>query len=50
LRLPIVGADSPNEYFVVEGVDARHGHVYGLDGVEKSMATILYNYGRKARI
>ena len=52
LRLPIVGAalghggraHSPNEYFVIEGADARHGHVYGLAGTEKSMATILYNY------
>ncbi len=52
LQLPIVGAalghggraHRPNEYFVIEGANARHGHIYGLAGVEKSMATILYNY------
>lgn len=55
LKLPIVGAGlghggrahSPNEYFVIEGIDARHGRVYGLAGVEKSMATILYNFAGK---
>ena len=37
-------AHSPNEYFVTEGADARYGRVHGLAGVEKSMATILFNY------
>jgi len=58
LKLPIIGgalghgarAHSPNEYYVVEGVNGRHGRVYGLAGAEKSMATILYNYaGKKPR-
>jgi acetylornithine deacetylase/succinyl-diaminopimelate desuccinylase-like protein len=55
LRLPIIGAalghggraHSPNEYFVTEGTDARYGRVHGLAGVEKSMATILFNYAGK---
>ncbi|UCE44004.1 MAG: M20/M25/M40 family metallo-hydrolase [Candidatus Bathyarchaeota archaeon] len=56
LRLPLIGAalghggraHSPNEYFVIEGADARHGRVYGLAGVEKSMAALLFNYTGKA--
>jgi len=58
LKLPIIGgalghgarAHSPNEYYVIEGANGRHGRVYGLAGAEKSMATILYNYaGKKPR-
>jgi len=55
LKLPIIGAalghgaraHSPNEYYVIEGANGRHGRVYGLAGAEKSMATILYNYAGK---
>jgi hypothetical protein len=55
LELPIIGgalghggrAHSPNEYYVIEGANGRYGRVYGLAGVEKSMATILYNYSGK---
>jgi acetylornithine deacetylase/succinyl-diaminopimelate desuccinylase-like protein len=55
LKLPIIGAalghgaraHSPNEYYVIEGTNGRHGRVYGLAGTEKSMATILYNYAGK---
>jgi acetylornithine deacetylase/succinyl-diaminopimelate desuccinylase-like protein len=55
LELPIIGgalghgdrAHSPNEYYVIEGVNGRYGRVYGLAGAEKSMATILYNYAGK---
>jgi acetylornithine deacetylase/succinyl-diaminopimelate desuccinylase-like protein len=57
LNLPIIGAalghggraHSPNEYYVIEGVNGRHGRVYGLAGAEKSMATILYNYAGKKK-
>jgi acetylornithine deacetylase/succinyl-diaminopimelate desuccinylase-like protein len=55
LKLPIIGATlghggrahSPNEYYVIEGTNGRHGRVYGLAGTEKSIATILYNYAGK---
>jgi len=55
LKLPIIGAGlghggrahSPNEYYVIEGANGRHGRVYGLAGAEKSMATILYSYAGK---
>jgi acetylornithine deacetylase/succinyl-diaminopimelate desuccinylase-like protein len=55
LNLPIIGAGlghgarahSPNEYFVIEGANGRHGRVYGLAGTEKSMATILHNFASK---
>ena len=34
------GAHAANEYFVVEGA----GNTYGMAGMEKSIATVLYNY------
>jgi hypothetical protein len=40
-------AQSPNEYYVIEGANGRYGRVYGLAGVEESMATILYDYSGK---
>jgi len=55
LNLPIVWgalghggrAHSPNEYYVIEGADAKYGRIHGLDGAEKSMATVLYNFADK---
>jgi acetylornithine deacetylase/succinyl-diaminopimelate desuccinylase-like protein len=55
LRLPIVGgalghgdlAHSPNEYFVVEGCDAKYGRVHGLAGCEKSMASVLFHFAAR---
>ena len=55
LKLPIVGgalghgslAHSPNEYFVVEGCDAKCGRVHGLAGAEKSMASVLFHFASR---
>lgn len=52
LRLPICGgsvghggrAHAIDEYLVIDG----HGRVYGLDGMEKSYATVLYYYADRA--
>ncbi len=34
------GAHAANEYFVIEGA----GNTYGMAGMEKSIATVIYNY------
>lgn len=55
LSLPIVGgslghgalAHSPNEYYVIEGFDAKHGVVHGLAEAEKSMASFLYHFASR---
>ena len=55
LKLPIAGgalghgglAHSPNEYIVIEGCEAKYGYIYGLDGVEKSMASVLYHFAQR---
>ena len=55
LNLPIVGgsfghgglAHSPNEYYVIEGCDAKYGRVHGLAGAEKSMASVLFHFAAR---
>jgi acetylornithine deacetylase/succinyl-diaminopimelate desuccinylase-like protein len=55
LEVPIIGgslghgslAHSPNEYFVVEGCDAKYGRVHGLGGAEKSMVSFMYNFASR---
>jgi hypothetical protein len=55
LKLPIIGgslghgalAHSPNEYFVVEGCEAKHGRVHGLAGAEKSMVSFFYHFASR---
>ena len=55
LKLPIVGgslghgglAHSPNEYYVIEGCDAKYGRVHGLAGAEKSMASVLFHFAAR---
>jgi acetylornithine deacetylase/succinyl-diaminopimelate desuccinylase-like protein len=55
LNLPIIWgslghggrAHAPNEYYVMEGADAKYGRIHGLDGAEKSMATVLFNFAGK---
>ena len=55
LELPIVGgslghgglAHSPNEYYVIEGCDAKYGRVYGLAGAEKSIASVLFHFAAR---
>jgi len=55
LKLPIVGgslghgglAHSPNEYYVIEGYQAKYGRVHGLAGCEKSMASVLFHFAAR---
>jgi acetylornithine deacetylase/succinyl-diaminopimelate desuccinylase-like protein len=55
LEVPIIGgslghgalAHSPNEYYVVEGCEAKYGRVHGLAGAEKSMVSFLYNFAAR---
>jgi acetylornithine deacetylase/succinyl-diaminopimelate desuccinylase-like protein len=55
LEVPIIGgslghgalAHSPNEYYVVEGCDAKHGRVHGLAGAEKSMVSFIYHFANR---
>lgn len=42
-------AHSPDEYLVIEGIKAKHGRIHGLDGLEKSYASIIYNYGQSTK-
>ncbi len=39
-------AHSPDEYLVIEGFKAKDGMIHGLSGLEKSYASIIYNFAQ----